>query len=154
MLVFTGTHINKIDRKGRVSVPAPFRAALAETGAGGFAIFPSFNLKTLEACGSDVMAALADDTLGNYSFFTSDHNNLATRIFEVTHQLAWDAEGRVGLPDELIAHAGIGEVAVFVGKGRFFQVWAADAFAAQRAATDAKIAQDPPRLVLRRPEGS
>ncbi|MGY8995300.1 MAG: division/cell wall cluster transcriptional repressor MraZ, partial [Alphaproteobacteria bacterium] len=35
MSVFVGTHINKIDRKGRVSVPASFRAAFGTVLAGG-----------------------------------------------------------------------------------------------------------------------
>lgn len=154
MLVFTGTHINKVDRKGRVSVPAPFRAALAKAGAAEIAIFPSYNLKALEGCGPDIMAALADDTFAAYNFYAADSGNLATQIFEVTRQLEWDAEGRIGLSDELMAHAGIGEQAAFVGKGRFFQIWSPDALTAQRAADAARIAQNPPRLSLRRPEGT
>jgi MraZ protein len=153
MLVFTGTHINKVDRKGRVSVPAPFRAALTKAGASEIAVFPSYNSKALEGCGPDIMASLADDTFANYSFYASDPNNLATQIFEITRQLEWDAEGRIGLPEEMMAHAGIAEQAAFVGKGRFFQVWSPEGLAAQRSADAALIAQNPPRLILRRPEG-
>ena len=154
MLVFTGTHINKVDRKGRVSVPAPFRATLSKAGSAGIAIFPSYAFKALEAFGPDAMEALADDTFSTYSFYARERDNLATQIFEITRELDWDPEGRILLPEELLAHAGIGEQAAFVGKGRFFQVWAPDALKAQRAADTAQIAQNPPRLVLRRPEGN
>jgi len=152
MLVFTGTHINKVDRKGRVSVPAPFRATLAKAGAAEIAVFPSYGLKALEGFGPDAMAALADDTFASYSFYAPDRNNLATQIFELTRQLEWDPEGRVMLPDDLLSHAGIVDAAAFVGKGRFFQIWAPETLKAQRAADSAQIAQNPPRLVLRRPE--
>jgi len=152
MLVFTGTHINKVDRKGRVSVPAPFRAALGQAGAGSIAIFPSYTLKALEVFGPDALETMADESFASYSFYSADRNNLATQIFEVIRQLDWDSEGRIGLPADLAAHAGIGEQAAFVGKGRFFQIWAPDALTAARAEANAQIAQNPPRLAVRRPE--
>jgi MraZ protein len=154
MLVFTGTHINKVDGKGRVSVPAPFRATLSKAGAAEIALFPSYTQKALEGCGPDILESLADASFASYSFYAPDRNNLSTQILEVTRQLEWDSEGRVVLPEELRTHAGIGEQAAFVGKGRFFQIWAPDALQAQRAADAVLIAQNPPRLTLRRPEGS
>jgi len=154
VLVFAGTHINKVDKKGRVSVPASFRTQLAKIDAAEIALFPSYTHKALEGCGPDVLQAMASASFARYSFFAAEHDNLSSQIFEVARQLEWDAEGRIGLPEELIAHAGIGEQAAFVGKGRFFQVWAPEALARQRAADTAKIAQTPPRLVLHPPEGS
>ncbi len=154
MLVFTGTHINKVDRKGRVSVPAAFRAALSKAGFAEISVFPSYNFKAIEGYGPDLIEAMANNTFASYNPFGTHHDNLATQIFELMRQLEWDAEGRVGLPEELMAHAGIGEQVAFVGKGRFFQIWSPDALTAQRAADSSKIAQDPPRLTLRRPEGT
>jgi MraZ protein len=154
MLVFTGTHINKVDKKGRVSVPAPFRAALFKAGFSEISIFPSYNSKAIEGYGPDLIETMANDTFATYNPFGAQHDNLATQIFELMRQLEWDAEGRIGLPEDLMAHAGIAEQAAFVGKGRFFQIWTPDALAAQRSADTSKIAQDPPRLPLRRPEGT
>jgi MraZ protein len=154
MLVFTGTHINKVDRKGRVSVPAPFRAALSKAGYGEISVFPSYNFKAIEGYGPDLIERMASETFAAYNPFGTQHDNLATQIFELMRQLEWDAEGRVGLPDELMAHAGITEQVAFVGKGRFFQIWSPESLNAQRAADSAKIAQDPPRLSPRRPEGT
>ena len=37
--------------------------------------------------------------------------------------LNFDDEGRVRLPDDLIAHAGITERVTFVGLGQKFQMW-------------------------------
>jgi MraZ protein len=154
MLVFTGTHINKVDRKGRVSVPAPFRAALSKAGFSEISVFPSYNFKAIEGYGPDLIETMANDTFAAYNPFGTHHDNLATQIFELMRQLEWDAEGRVGLPEEMVTHAGISEQVAFVGKGRFFQIWSPEALTAQRIADASKIAQDPPRLTLRRPEGT
>jgi MraZ protein len=40
--MFMGTYTNKVDAKGRVSVPAEFRAVLAEEEQDGIICFPSF----------------------------------------------------------------------------------------------------------------
>ena len=105
MLVFSGTHINKVDRKGRVSVPAPFRAALAKAGASEITIFPSYNEKALEGLGPDILETLARGSFSSYNFYARDAANLSTHIFELSRQVEWDAEGRIGLSEELIAHA-------------------------------------------------
>ncbi len=154
MLVFTGTHINKVDKKGRVSVPAPFRTALFKAGFSEISIFPSYNAKAIEGYGPDLIETMANDTFASYNPFGTQHGNLATQIFELMRQLEWDAEGRVGLPEDLMAHAGITEQAAFVGKGRFFQIWSPETLTTQRGADSSKIAQDPPRFPLRRPEGT
>ena len=38
---FIGTFVNKIDAKGRISVPASFRTSLQSKGLNGVALFPS-----------------------------------------------------------------------------------------------------------------
>lgn len=148
MALFTGTHINRVDRKGRVSVPASFRTSLGKEDTAGIALFASFTQKAIEGCGTNLLDALADRALANYSFYAGSVDNLATHIFEVTEQLAWDPEGRVMLPDDFLTHAGITDHAAFVGKGRFFQIWEPEALKAQRAADAARIAANPPQLML------
>ena len=58
MAVFVGTFENKIDRKGRVSVPAPFRTILQTNGHQQFMAFRSFRCRAIEACGPDFMEHL------------------------------------------------------------------------------------------------
>ncbi|HEY1721868.1 MAG TPA: division/cell wall cluster transcriptional repressor MraZ [Magnetospirillaceae bacterium] len=137
MLVFSGTHINKIDKKGRVSVPAPFRAVLSKAGERQISIFPSFILKALEGFGPDLMETIAGDSYSPQDFMTKKSGPDLSRIFEKMRQVEWDAEGRVGLPEDLMAHAGIGEAVQFVGRGRSFQIWNPDTYRAHEAATNA-----------------
>ena len=51
--MFLSNYENKIDKKGRVSVPATFRSYLNTMGFNGFISYPSFNHSALEACSQD-----------------------------------------------------------------------------------------------------
>ena len=58
MALFTGVHINKLDKKGRVSVPATFRAALAGLSFPGVYAYPARVARAVECCGIDWMERL------------------------------------------------------------------------------------------------
>ena len=51
---------NKIDKKGRVSMPATFRSYLNTMGFNGFISYPSFNHSALEACSQDRIEKLSN----------------------------------------------------------------------------------------------
>ena len=121
LALFLSTFVNKVDRKGRVSVPATFRAALSGQNFNGIVAFRSFKLPALEGSGIDRMEEMSAriDALDEFS---EDRDSLSS-IFADAQQLAFDGEGRIVLPESLCQHAGISENAAFVGLGRTFQVW-------------------------------
>ena len=59
MTLFLSTTVNKIDNKGRVSIPAPFRAGLTGQSFFGIVAFPSYQFSAIDACGIDRMEALS-----------------------------------------------------------------------------------------------
>ncbi len=120
--MFIGTFENKVDRKGRVSVPATFRSALQGQAFHGIIAFRSYRAQAIEACGMDFMHKL-NDSVSNLDLFSDTHDDLATTIFADSHSLALDGDGRVMMPAELAEHAGITDKAAFVGKGPIFQIW-------------------------------
>jgi MraZ protein len=119
--LFLSTVVNKVDRKGRVSVPAAFRAALVGQNFAGIVAYRSFKLDAIEGCDLARIEEMSSrlDTLEQFS---EEYDNLAS-IFAEAQQLAFDGEGRIVLPESLAAHAGITEAAAFVGQGRTFQIW-------------------------------
>ena len=122
MALFLDTFVNKLDRKGRVSVPAPYRQQLASQGFQGIAALPSFKHRAIQ-CGSlDWLDAL-NKQLGEVDLFSDVHDDLTATLFGDTKQLPFDGEGRIILPPVLIEHAGIGELAAFVGRGSSFEIW-------------------------------
>ena len=126
------TYVNKVDRKGRVSVPATFRTALADQSFDGIVAFPSLDYDALEATGIDTMEAISAGL--NALEQPAEQHGLATLILARSLRLPFDPEGRIVLPEKLAAHAHITESAAFVGLGPTFQIWEPDRFAAHEAA--------------------
>src|SRR5476651_1478796 len=57
--LFLSTFVNKVDRKGRVSVPASFRAALADQSFNGIIAFRSFKSSAIEGSGIDRLGEMS-----------------------------------------------------------------------------------------------
>lgn len=128
MQPFVSTVVNKLDAKGRVSVPAPFRQILAQQNLKGFYCFPSFVAPALEAFGESLLAEF-QERLGKVDpLFSEDYDAQAQAVVGESQFLNFDDEGRVRLPDDLIAHAGIGERVCFVGMVKKFQLWEPERF--------------------------
>src|SRR6516165_9628429 len=142
--LFFSTFVNKVDRKGRVSVPATFRAAVADQSFPGIIVFPSFKHAALDASGIKRMEEMSSrmDTLEEFS---EDHENLGM-LFASSHSLPFDPEGRIILPEMLAEHAHIGDSAAFVGLGKSFQIWEPTRFADHQAMLRERARQNGTRL--------
>lgn len=128
MALFLSTTLNKIDKKGRVSVPAMFRSALASQSFQGVVLFRSMRFGAIEGCGMDRMEQLSKG-LDNFDQFSAAQSDLSASIFADAAPLPFDGEGRIILPELLIAHASIKDSAAFVGCGATFQIWNPEHFA-------------------------
>lgn len=133
MKLFLYTHLNKLDRKGRISVPAEFRTALAEQGFESFAAFKSFRAAAIE-CWTPARLEQLSVALDDLNLFSEQQDTLATTLFANAKPLSFDGEGRITLPAEFLSHAGITGDALFVGRGQTFQIWEPKAYEAHDAA--------------------
>ena len=132
MARFTSTYVNKVDRKGRVSVPAPFRSAL--DGSGGTLVYvkPNHALGAIDGL-SEAWMEQIQDRIDELDIYSEERIALETREFAETTRLPLDPEGRMILPRELMTAAGITDQATFVGLGRYFQIWQPENFDAHRS---------------------
>jgi MraZ protein len=120
---FVSTFTNKLDAKGRVSIPAPYRQILAQQEMGTLHCIPSFVSSSLEAFGNTLLNQF-QQRLDKYDpLFSENYDDEAQAVLAAAQPLNFDDEGRVRLPDDLIAHAGITDRVVFVGLGQKFQMW-------------------------------
>ena len=120
--MFLSTYENKIDKKGRVSVPSTYRSHLNSMGYNGFITYPSFNHSALEACSQDRIEKLSN-TIDSLNPFDEKKDYFATSILSESINLQFDSEGRISLPIKLLKHAKIKNSMVFVGQGKIFQIW-------------------------------
>ena len=120
--MFLSSYENKIDKKGRVSVPATFRSYLNTMGYNGFISYPSFNHSALEACSQDRIEKLSS-TIDSLNPFEEKRDYFATSVLSESESHQFDTEGRVSISEKLLNHAKIKNNVLFVGLGRTFQIW-------------------------------
>ena len=120
--MFLSSFENKIDKKGRVSVPATFRSYLNTLGYNGFISYPSFNHSALEACSQDRIEKLSS-TIDSLNPFEEKRDYFATSVLSESESHQFDTEGRVSISEKLLNHAKIKNNVLFVGLGRTFQIW-------------------------------
>jgi MraZ protein len=120
--LFLSTYINKIDKKGRVSIPSSFRNTLLNEEFSGIVIYNSFNNKCIESC-SFTRIEKIHDLIDNLDPFSDERDALATTILGNCLQLTFDPEGRVTIPQDFLNYANLDSQACFVGKGATFEIW-------------------------------
>jgi MraZ protein len=131
--LFLSTYVNKVDRKGRVSVPATFRSTLATHRESNLIVlFPSYRVPALDGTGSNYVEEM-NERLETLEQFSDEHENLS-QLFAEAHPLTMDGEGRIVLPETLKDYANITTDVAFVGLGAMFQMWEPGRYAAHRAA--------------------
>ena len=120
--MFLSIFENRLDKKGRVSVPASYRAHLSTLGYNGIICFPSFNNQSIEAWSQDRIEKISNsiDTLNP---FEEKKDYFATSILSESINLQFDSEGRILLGQKLLKHAKIKNSMLFVGQGKTFQIW-------------------------------
>ena len=120
--MFLSTYENKLDKKGRVSVPASYRSYLSNIGYNGIICYPSFNNPCVEAWPQDRIEKISN-TIDALNPFEEKKDFFATSILSESINLQFDSEGRISFTEKLLKHAKIKNNMLFVGQGKTFQIW-------------------------------
>ncbi|MHB2264309.1 division/cell wall cluster transcriptional repressor MraZ [Aliihoeflea sp. PC F10.4] len=135
---FLSSAMNRIDAKGRVSVPAHFRSVVQKRGYSDLYALRALDVPALDVGGPDLLdryeerIALEDpflQTADDMSFFC--HGDGAF--------LKLDQDGRITVTDFLREHTGIQTEVAFVGRGTFFQMWEPSRLKAHGEAVRARL---------------
>lgn len=135
---YLSTYTNKIDAKGRVSVPLPFRTNLAKEGFEGVFCYPSIDRAAIDAGGGRLMTHI-DSLLEHVGPFADDYEDLQSAVYGSSITLKMDGDGRIVLPDDLKDHADIADQVTFVGLGQSFQIWNPATYAKHAAESRQKL---------------
>jgi MraZ protein len=130
---FVSHYMLRLDGKGRVSVPASFRAVLARDGFDGLYCYPA-----LDAGGNALLAEI-EALIAGFQPYSDQREQFALSLYGTSETLKVDGEGRVVLTDTLKAHAGITDAVTFVGLGHKFRIWEPDRFRAELAEATEKV---------------
>ena len=149
VFLFMDTVVNKVDAKGRVSLPADYRAMVKDLNS-EIVCYRSLTSPCIEGCLEDLLDKLASEIENSTDFFSETQDNLTNLIFGDAKRYTFDSTGRINLSEKLLKHAAITDTAVFVGKGRKFQIWNLENWEKEEARIRAEVLKNRP--VLRKDE--
>jgi MraZ protein len=135
---FVSHYMLRLDAKGRISVPAAFRTALARDGFEGLYCYPALDRPALDAGGNALLAEI-ETLITSYPPYSDQREQFALSLYGTSETLKIDGEGRIVLTDSLKAHAGITDAATFVGLGHKFRIWEPGRFRAELAEATEKV---------------
>lgn len=127
MALFLSTFENKVDNKGRVSVPSQFRSMMYGKDFSGIVIYQSSINKCIEGCSIERIQKLSE-IIDDLDPTSKERDAFAAVILGGAAQLPFDSDGRVILPKNLMEFAGIKDKATFIGKGQTFEIWEPEMF--------------------------
>jgi len=128
----------RLDSKGRVSIPAPYRSVLGRDGFDGLYCYPALDRPAVDAGGNALMAEI-ESLIGRYPPYSEAREQFATALYGTSETLKIDSEGRVILSDALKKHADITDTVSFVGLGYKFQIWEPNRFRKELAEATRRV---------------
>jgi MraZ protein len=135
---FVSNYTLRLDAKGRVSIPAPYRGVLARDGFDGLYCYPTLDAPSLDAGGHALLKEI-EALIARFPPYSDQRDEFSVALYGTSETLKLDGEGRVILSEPMKAHAGITDAVAFVGLGHKFQIWEPARFRAQLAEATEKV---------------
>lgn len=152
MTQFLGTHKGKLDKKGRISVPAAFRGALEEIGTLDIVLVLAFDQPCINVWPKPRFQAMSAQ-FRRLDYFSAKASTLGSVLFGDAHPARPDADGRIVLPEDLIEEAELSEAISIVGHDEIFQIWNTDRHVAFRREQRQRAREEALTLPSTPPEG-
>ncbi len=114
--MFLGEYEHTIDAKGRMAVPAKFRAQMdrgAVISKGMGTCLSVYTMQRWEQKSDELVAGKASDDLRDFE----------RRIYPSASEVELDAQGRIVIPARLRAYASLGAEVTIAGVRDHFEIW-------------------------------
>ncbi len=133
-MVFRGTFEYSLDAKNRLTVPARYRAALAD----GVVLAKGFEqcVALWTPSGYD---AFTQASLASFHPLSPEAQKLKRFFAANSLDTELDAAGRVGIPAFLLEHASLEKEVVVIGSGDALEIWNRATWAAYNAALSSQV---------------
>lgn len=119
---FLSSAVNRIDAKGRVSVPGHFRSVLQKRGTAELYAIRQLDIPALDVGGLDLLDRY-EQRIAQEDPFLQTADDMSFFVHGDGSFLKLDQDGRITVTDFLRGHTGITTEVAFVGRGSFFQIW-------------------------------
>lgn len=135
---FLSNVTNKIDAKGRVSVPSAFRTVLAERDIRELYCLQDFAFPAISVGGPDLLERY-ERQIAAMDAFSPQANAMSLLVHGGGVFMKLDSEGRLMVSDFVRDFTGISTEVTFVGRADHFQLWQPQAFQEAQAAARAGL---------------
>ena len=122
MDLFLSQFVNRIDKKGRITLPSVFRNVLPKKSKNEIILFKSLKFNSIEGCSSERINRIAK-RIDELDIFSDDQDDFTTSIFSEIVPTNIDKEGRILIPEFLKEYSNIINEVTFIGQGHYFQIW-------------------------------
>ncbi|MER8729326.1 MULTISPECIES: division/cell wall cluster transcriptional repressor MraZ [unclassified Mesorhizobium] len=119
---FLSNAVNRIDAKGRVSVPAHFRAVVQKRGYSELYALRCLDRPAMDVGGLDLLDRY-EQRIAQEDPFLQTADDMSFFCHGDGTFLKLDQDGRITMSDFIREHTGISAEVAFVGRGNFFQIW-------------------------------
>ncbi len=137
---FLSSATNRVDAKGRVSVPAPFRTVLQKRGQTDLYALRALDQPALDVGGPDLLERY-EQRIAQEDPFAQTADDMSFFVHGDGAFLKLDQDGRITVTDFVREHTGIADEAAFVGRGSFFQIWEPSRLKAHAAAVRERLSR-------------
>ncbi len=137
---FLSSAVNRIDAKGRVSVPAHFRSVVQQRGYSELYAIRQLDIPALDVGGLDLLDRY-EARMSQEDPFLQTADDMSFFVHGDGAFLKLDQDGRITVTDFIREHTGVTTDVAFVGRGNFFQIWEPSKLAAYGAQARARLLQ-------------
>ncbi|MEQ8241586.1 MAG: division/cell wall cluster transcriptional repressor MraZ [Cyclobacteriaceae bacterium] len=130
MAFFTSEYECKLDTKGRLVLPAKFKANLPEVSTtelvirkgfeSSLILYPMLEYKKIHA------------RINALNEFDEEQRKLKRNFFRSIAEVGLDSAGRILLPKAMLAHAKLEKDALLIGMGNYIEMWNPEVFEEQQ----------------------
>jgi MraZ protein len=131
MAGFKGQAEYSVDGKGRVAIPAKMRNALNPEAKGTFTVTRGFE-KCVFLYAQDHWARV-EEQLSSLNTYKADARHFVRMVMMWAEEVSLDAQGRIGVPKQLLEFAGIDDRALIIGSLNHIEIWNPETFEAHLA---------------------
>ena len=130
--LYLGRYVNKVDKKGRVSIPAAYRSLMQEDGSGNCFICYHEDLGFLEVISENYMYMIYEK-ISAFTVGSKERTSLEAKYYTNVQEIKLDSEGRIILPKDYAAWTSIDAEVLFAGMGDRFEMWCPERYEGPRA---------------------